>query len=92
MLDVGTVNGQDFINQRSCAHSWEAASGSENDGSGGIQSLQWIFTGQGEGVNDFGAFTKRKHISPFLFRTTDDNYLSWVSTNLQAMVWRTDAE
>ena len=80
LLDVGTMRGQDFINRRSyVTYSWEGASAAEN--------VEYIFgttrsnkqcTGATQdkvkGSPDFGVFTKRKHISPFLFRTTDDNY------------------
>ena len=80
LLDVGTMRGQNFINRRSyVTYSWEAASAAEN--------VEYIFGSRSSskdctpptttkvyGSPDFGVFTKRKHISPFLFRTTDDNY------------------
>ena len=80
LLDVGTMNGQDFINQRSyVTYSWEAASSSENveyifGSGGGSKVCSGSSQDKVKGSPDFGVFTKRKHISPFLFRTTDDNY------------------
>ena len=80
LLDVGTMNGQDFINQRSyVTYSWEAASSSENveyifGSGGGSKVCSGSSQDKVRGSPDFGAFTKRKHISPFLFRTFDDNY------------------
>ena len=80
LLDVGTMNGQDFINQRSyVTYSWEAASSSENveyifGSGGGSKVCSGSSQDKVRGSPDFGVFTKRKHISPFLFRTVDDNY------------------
>lgn len=81
LLDVGTMRGQNFINKRSyVTYSWEAETSAEN--------VEYIFGSRGgstkdcsgprqnkvKGSPDFGVFTKRKHISPFLFRTTNNNY------------------
>lgn len=80
LLDVGTMRGEDFINRRSyVTYSWESASAAENveyifGTTSGSKDCSGSRQDKVRGSPDFGAFTKRKHISPFLFRTTDDNY------------------
>ncbi|MEC8643291.1 MAG: hypothetical protein VXZ67_10295, partial [Pseudomonadota bacterium] len=80
LLDVGTMKGQNFINRRSyVTYSWEGATASENveylfGSGGGTKVCSGSSQDKVKGSPDFGVFTKRKHISPFLFRTTNDNY------------------
>ena len=83
LIDTGYMQGDDFINRRSyVTYSFEAAPGE------GVEYLFGRTIGgdaptaipsqnrydRVPGSPDFGAFTKRRHISPFLFRTTDDTY------------------
>ena len=86
LIDTGYMQGDNFINQRSyVTYSFEADNATDNIeylfGSrkwannpqfwtdGAVQKRNVV-----KGSPDFGAFTKRRHISPFLFRTIDDNY------------------
>ena len=84
LIDTGYMQGDNFINQRSyVTYSFEAATASENieylfgtPRSGDYDEPQ-LWSGKRDvvrGSPDLGAFTKRRHISPFLFRTTNDNY------------------
>ena len=83
LIDTGYMQGEDFINRRSyVTYSFEAASGEGIEylfgrTIGGTAPTANALTNNYDrvpGSPDFGAFTKRRHISPFLFRTTDDNY------------------
>ncbi len=98
LLDVGTMRGEDFINRRSyVTYSWESASAAENveyifgttssskDCSGATQDKV-------KGSPDFGVFTKRKHISPFLFRTTNDNYNFVMGFDKPYVQWGSDTD
>ena len=85
LIDTGYMQGDDFINRYSyVTYSFEAEPGENVEylfgtSKGGDQPR---FFNQGgtarrdvvPGSPDFGAFTKRRHISPFLFRTTDNTY------------------
>ena len=85
LIDTGYMQGDDFINRYSyVTYSFEAEPGENVEylfGTAKGGSQPQFFTKDGtarrdvvKGSPDFGAFTKRRHISPFLFRTTDDNY------------------
>ena len=85
LIDTGYMQGEDFINRYSyVTYSWEAEAGEDVEylfgtTKGGDEPRFFNKNGTARrdmvpGSPDFGAFTKRRHISPFLFRTTDDNY------------------
>ena len=80
LIDVGTMEGENFINRRSyVTYSWEASTSNEDveyifGSKVGSRTCTGATTDKVKGSPDFGVFTKRKHVSPFLFRTVDDNY------------------
>jgi len=83
LIDTGYMQGGDFINRRSyVTYSFDAQAGEDVEYLFGTTiggSAPTINNGSGNsdrvrGSPDFGAFTKRRHISPFLFRETNGNY------------------
>ena len=83
LIDTGYMQGGDFINRRSyVTYSFDAESGEDIEYLFGTSiggSAPTINNADGNndrvpGSPDFGAFTKRRHISPFLFRETDGTY------------------
>ena len=83
LIDTGYMQGDDFINRRSyVTYSFEAEPGETVDylfgrtigGDAPTVDPANDRYDRVRGSPDFGAFTKRRHISPFLFRTQNDIY------------------
>ena len=83
LIDTGYMQGNDFINRRSyVTYSFEAAAGETVEylfgrTIGGTAPTVDAANNRYDrvpGSPDFGAFTKRRHISPFLYRTPNNRY------------------